>query len=184
MRGSTPKTPKKPKNQQEAAEKYPKISIYIYIYLYFYGLALVSSGRDLDASKRASADPNPRTRMLGVAPRVFFKVDVPKTPKQVFGDNVPANYLVATSQWRHGRSSQWQAVQWGLGHSNRGIDQAVASWIRQWGHGYASGVVESPVAERPGPRQWRCGPAVWRAWVVCIDECIDACLDACWCLLM
>ena len=62
------------------SRKIPKI---IYIYLYFYGLALVSSGRDLDASKRASEDPNPKKRMLGPAPSIFCRVDVPKTPKQV-----------------------------------------------------------------------------------------------------
>ena len=37
--------------------------------------ALVSSGRDLDAPKRGREDPKPKTRMLGVTPIIFCKVD-------------------------------------------------------------------------------------------------------------
>ena len=40
------------------------------------GVALVSSRRDLDAPRRASENPNPKTRMLGPTPMVFLKVDV------------------------------------------------------------------------------------------------------------
>ena len=40
---------------------------------------LVTSRRDLDASKRGRDDPNPKTRMLGVTPRVVFGVDPRKT---------------------------------------------------------------------------------------------------------
>ena len=54
---------------------------------HFYGFALLTSGRDLDAPKRASEDPNPKTRMLGLTPIGFFRVDAPKTPMAgVFGD--------------------------------------------------------------------------------------------------
>ena len=70
----------------------PKLSIYIYIYLYFYGLALASSRRDLDAPRRAWEDPNPKKRMLGLAPSIFFRVDPWKTDKEVFGD--PKNHYI------------------------------------------------------------------------------------------
>ena len=42
------------------------------------GVALVSSWRDLDATKRASEKPNPKTRMLGLTP-VIFRVEPHKT---------------------------------------------------------------------------------------------------------
>ena len=85
MRGHRP--PKSAKKHLNICEKHPRnIQNYLYIYLYFYGFALVTSGRDLDASKRTRDVATPKTRMLGVAPIIFFKVDAPKTPKQVFGD--------------------------------------------------------------------------------------------------
>ena len=43
--------------------------------------SLVSSRRDLDAPKRGRDVATPKKRMLGVTPRVVFKVDAPKTPK-------------------------------------------------------------------------------------------------------
>ena len=64
---------------QKYVREHQKIHQIIYIYLYFYGLALVSSGRDLDARKGAPEDPNPKKRMLGLAPVIFFRVDAPKT---------------------------------------------------------------------------------------------------------
>ena len=57
----------------------------IYIYLHFYGRALASSRRDLDAPKRAPENLDPKTRMLGLAPSIFFRVEPPKTPKEVSG---------------------------------------------------------------------------------------------------
>ena len=48
--------------------------------------SLVSSRRDLDASKLSRDVANPKKRMLGLTPSIFFRVDAPKTPKQVFGD--------------------------------------------------------------------------------------------------
>ena len=72
------------KKRLTIGEKHPKnLPNYLYIYLYFYGRALASSGRDLDAPKRAPENLDPKTRMLGLAPMVFFKVGAPKTPKQV-----------------------------------------------------------------------------------------------------
>ena len=53
------------------SRKIPKI---IYIYLYFYGRALASSGRDLDAPKRAWEVATPKKRMLGLTPMVFLEV--------------------------------------------------------------------------------------------------------------
>ena len=46
----------------------------------FYSAALATSRRDLDAPKRAPENLDPKTRMLGVAPMVFCKVEPPKTP--------------------------------------------------------------------------------------------------------
>ena len=48
---------------------------YLYIYLYFYGLALVSSGRDLDVTKRTRDVATPKKRMLGPTPIIFCRVD-------------------------------------------------------------------------------------------------------------
>ena len=56
--------------------------------------ALVSSRRDLDAPRRAWEDPNPKTRMLGPTPVIFFRVDAPKAPKQVFGDPLIYSYRI------------------------------------------------------------------------------------------
>ena len=81
MRGSTPE--KRNKHLKICKKLQKHIQNYLYIYVYFYGFALVSSGRDLDAPKRGRDDPNPKTRMLGVTPIIFCKVDVPKTCKQV-----------------------------------------------------------------------------------------------------
>ena len=76
MRGSTPKTSKTPKKNEKRLKI---IQNYLYISIFLWidpRLALVSSRRDLDASKRASEDPNPKKRTLGLAPSIFFKVDV------------------------------------------------------------------------------------------------------------
>ena len=67
----------------QRCKKYPKI---IYIYLYFYGRALDASKLDLDASKRAPENLDPKTRTLGLTPIIFCKVGAPKTDKQVSGD--------------------------------------------------------------------------------------------------
>ena len=53
--------------------------------------ALVTSRRDLDAPKRSRDVPTPKKRMLGLAPSIFFRVDVAKTRERVFGD--PQKYL-------------------------------------------------------------------------------------------
>ena len=53
--------------------------MYIYIYIYVCGFcghrpgsSLASSGRDLDAPKRAWDAPTPKKRMLGLTPAVVF----------------------------------------------------------------------------------------------------------------
>ena len=66
------------------AHIYIYMYIYIYIYIYIYlsrfcghrvsGASLVTSRRDLDASKRGRRDPNPKTGMLGLTPAVVFRV--------------------------------------------------------------------------------------------------------------
>ena len=43
------------------------------------GSSLVSFGRELDAPKRSRDAPAPNTRMLGLAPISFCKVDAPET---------------------------------------------------------------------------------------------------------
>ena len=68
VRGSSPRTSSTPKHMSKTSKRYPESSTYIY--LYFYGLALVSSGRDPDAPKRASENPNPKKRMLGPTPSI------------------------------------------------------------------------------------------------------------------
>ena len=61
-----------PKNESKASKKNPKLSIYIYISMDLpvdvQTPALVSSGRDLDASRRSRDVPTPKKRMLGVTP--------------------------------------------------------------------------------------------------------------------
>ena len=75
---------------QKYVKNMSNISKIIYIYLYFYGciwifrtstsrLALASSGRDLDAAKRAWEVPTPKKRMLGPTPMSVFRVEPHKT---------------------------------------------------------------------------------------------------------
>ena len=56
-------------------------------------LALVSSRRGLDASERSRRNPNPKTRMLGLAPSIFFRGSTSRKRRTgVFGD--PQNIYV------------------------------------------------------------------------------------------
>ena len=71
------------KNMAKICQMYPKLSIYIYICMDVYGFcghrpgsSLVSSRRDLDASKRSRDAPTPKNRMLGLTPSIFLQVDV------------------------------------------------------------------------------------------------------------
>ena len=64
-------------------KKYRKLSIYIYISMDAHWRAV---RRDLDVTKRSRDIATPKKRTLGPTPVIFFKVDVAKTYKQVFGD--------------------------------------------------------------------------------------------------
>ena len=84
MRGSTPR---KRQKHLKIRQKQPKNSQnYLYISIFLW----TRTGELSDASstrRNARRDhPTPKKRMLGLTPSIFFRVEPPKTPKQVFGD--------------------------------------------------------------------------------------------------